>query len=71
MWNSTGNSIKVQNPPSPEQNFAIGCTVTGESGEVNGDGFVYSTGTQLEPESLFEQQLIDRICEKQAKIVLQ
>ena len=71
MWYSTGNSIRVQNPPSPEQNFALGCTVTSEAGEVSGDGFVYSAGKALEPESLFEQQLIDRIGEKQARAVLQ
>jgi hypothetical protein len=60
----------VENPPSPEQNFSLGSIVTGRTGEVNGDGFVYSTGTPLEPESLFEQQLIDRIGREQAEAVL-
>jgi hypothetical protein len=71
MWNCTANGINVGNPPSPEQNFAMGSTVTGGSNTVEGDGFVYSTGTPLQPESLFEQQLIDRIGGIQAKAVLQ
>jgi len=71
MWNCKANSITVQNPPSPEQNFAIGCIITGGDNKVKRDGFAYSTGTPVEPESLFEAQLIDRIGREQAEAVLQ
>lgn len=69
MWNCTANSIKVQNPPSPEQNIVIGGFLN--SDEVDGDGFVYGLGTQVQPESLFEQQLIDRIGKARAEAVLE
>jgi hypothetical protein len=74
IWNSTAPFIRVQNPPTPERNFAIGCTATAPADArwtgVTGDGFIQSIGTPMEPSSLFEQQLADRLGEKQAYIVL-
>lgn len=74
IWNSTAPYIRVQDPPTPEQNFAIGCTATASADAqrsgVTGDGFIRSVGTPVQPESLFEQQLIDRIGEKPATLVL-
>jgi len=70
MWNCTSPGLKVQNPPTPEQNFAIGSTLTEGSTEVDGDGYVESTGTQVKPDSLFEAQLIERIGEENAEAVL-
>ena len=65
LWNCTAPFIKVQNPPTPEQNFAIGCTATapeeGEFAGVTGDGHIESVGAKVEPGSLFVQQLTDRI----------
>jgi len=56
IWNSAAPYIRVQNPPTPEQNFAIGC----QSPDLGGDGFILNTGDPLESQSLFVQQLIDR-----------
>lgn len=74
IWNSTAPYIKVENPPTPEQNFAIGSTATAredaERAGVTGDGFIDSIGKPVQPESLFEQQLIERIGGKQATLVL-
>jgi len=74
IWNSTAPYIRVENPPTPEQNFAIGCTATAPEDArwsgVTGDGFIERVGSKAEPESLFEQQLIDRIGDRQASLVL-
>ncbi len=74
IWNSTAPYIRVGNPPTPEQNFAIGCTGTASEGErfagVTGDAHIESVGQAVEPASLFEQQLIERIGERQATLVL-
>ncbi len=56
IWNSTAPYIRVQNPPTPEQNFAVGC----ESPDLRGNGFILNSGNPLESQSLFVQQLIDR-----------
>ncbi|HKL21235.1 MAG TPA: hypothetical protein VJ904_05475 [Tichowtungia sp.] len=65
----------VENPPTPENNFAIGCSIPdyakSSSGEVRGDGYVESTGTHVKPDSLFVQQLIDRIGKEKAMAVLE
>lgn len=71
MWNCTSPAIKVENPPTPEQNLAIGCILTGEATEASGDGFVESTGTHVKPDSLFVQQLIDRIGKEKVMAVLE
>ena len=59
IWNSTAPFIGVQNPPAPEQNFAIGTTATTPAdqryGGWKGDGYFESHRTPVEPESLFEQ----------------
>lgn len=74
IWNCTAPFIKVENPPTPEQNFAIGCTATAPSDArwhgVIGNGHIESVGTPVEPTSLFEQQLIERIGEDRAYRVL-
>lgn len=74
IWNSTAPFVHVQNPPSPEQNFAIGCTCTAPEGArfsgVIGDGHIERVGAPVEPESLFEQQLADRIGAEPAYRVL-
>ena len=74
IWNATAPFIRVENPPTPEQNFAIGSTASAPDDAqwsgVTGDGFIQSAGTPVQPESLFEQQLIDRIGERQATLVL-
>jgi hypothetical protein len=65
IWNSTAPSITVENPQTPEQNFAIGCTA-----DLKGDGFIENSGDPVESESLFTRQLIDRIGEEKAMAVL-
>jgi hypothetical protein len=74
IWNSTAPYIRVQNPPTPEQNFAIGCTATAAEDArwkgVTGNGHIDSVGTRVLPESLFEAQLAERIGEREAYRVL-
>lgn len=67
IWNSTAPSIRVENPQTPEQNFAIG---NARTPSVSGDGFVENSGDPVESESLFVQQLIDRIGRAKAMEVL-
>ena len=65
IWNCIAPFIKVDNPPTSEQNFAIGCTAEAppeaQWKDVSGDGYKFSIGKPVEPQSLFEQQLIERI----------
>ena len=70
MWNCKVKGIGVQDPPTPEQNFAIGTVLEDAESKVSGDGFVESTGTHVEPKSLFVQQLIDRIGREKAEAAL-
>jgi hypothetical protein len=70
MWNCRTKGIGVQDPPTPEQNFAIGCVLEDAESNVSGGGYEESTGTHVEPASLFEQQLIDRIGKEKAEAVL-
>lgn len=73
IWNCKAPFIKVEDPPTPEQNFAIGCTATEKKGRyagMQGDGFMESTDRAVKPDSLFVQQLIDRIGEEKAMQVL-
>lgn len=73
IWNCTALLIKVDDPPTSEQNFAIGCTATEKKGRyagMQGDGFMESTDRPVKPDSLFEQQLIDRIGKEKAMQVL-
>ena len=56
IWNSTAPYIRVENPPTPEQNFAIGSS----SPRLEGNGFIENSGDPVESQSLFVQQLIDR-----------
>jgi hypothetical protein len=66
VWNCTAPAITVENPQTSEQNFAIGC----KAPKVGGDGFIENTGDTIKPDSLFEQQLIDRIGKENAMRVL-
>lgn len=73
IWNYKGGVV-VGNPQTPEQNFAIGCIVPSyakHSGGVRGDGYIWSEGAHVKPESLFEAQLIERIGKEKAELVLQ
>ena len=74
MWNCVAPFLQVENPPTPEQNFAIGCVAEAPADArwsgVGGDGFIESPGAPVQPDSLFEQQLIDRIGESNARAVL-
>ncbi|MCC5845682.1 MAG: hypothetical protein JJU05_15640 [Verrucomicrobia bacterium] len=56
IWNSYAPYIRVQNPPTPEQNFAIGSLTS----NVSGNGFIGTSGDPVESRSLFVQQLVDR-----------
>lgn len=67
VWNCTAPAITVEDPQTSEQNFAIGC----ESPNVSGDGFIENTGDTIKPDSLFEQQLMDRIGKENAMRVLE
>lgn len=72
IWNYVGG-VMVANPQTPEQNFAIGCIVPDyakHSAGVRGDGYIWSEGSHVSPESLFEAQLIDRLGAEQAESVL-
>lgn len=60
FWNCTANSAHVMNPPTPEQNFVIGFT----GGQTSGDGHVESPDRHVEPQSLFLQQLKERLGDK-------
>ncbi len=74
IWNCEGG-VFVENPQTPENNFAIGCIIPdyakNSNGNVLGDGYVESTGTHVTPDSLFVQQLIDRIGKEKAMTVLE
>lgn len=74
IWNSVAPFIKVENPPTPEQNFAIGCTAEAppdaKFSGLQGNGFIESPNSPVEPDSLFEQQLIERIGKERAELVL-
>lgn len=65
IWNSSAPSITVENPQTPEQNFAIGC-----KGKLGGDGFIGNSGDPVESQSLFVQQLMDRVGAERAAEVL-
>jgi hypothetical protein len=56
FWNSTAQRMRVEQPPTA-QNYAIGCTADSYSG----DGYFESSGTPVEPASLYEAQLQDRL----------
>lgn len=74
VWNCEAPFIEVQNPPTPEQNFAIGCIATGAPNVrwtgLRGDGVIESPNIPVKPDSLFEAQLIERIGREQAALVL-
>ena len=74
LWNCEAPMIKVENPPTPEQNFSIGSIATeprsSRTTGFQGDGYFESTDTNVQPDSLFEAQLIDRIGKEQASLVL-
>lgn len=56
FWNCKAGGIGLGRPPTA-QNFAIGCTVGGSSG----DGYFESTNAPVAPRSLYVQQLRDRL----------
>lgn len=62
FWNCTAKHMIVQSPPS-NVNWAIGskAVVTGVGHKVTGKGYVELTGSTPWPESLYEQQMCDRL----------
>jgi hypothetical protein len=56
FWNCTAKGMRVEQPPTAE-NYAIGCT----AGRYLGDGYFESNGTAVEPASLYDAQLQDRL----------
>jgi len=97
FWNCDAEDIVVFDPPTPEQNFAIGYAGvirdtyptnrleyanarSGYSGTpkagvykgfaLMGTGFIEHPDRQVEPQSLFMQQLIDRIGSERAEQVI-
>jgi hypothetical protein len=56
IWNSTADSMDVQKPPTAE-NWVIG----GRAATHSGDGDFQSFGTYVQPGSLYEAQLSDRL----------
>lgn len=72
IWNYKGG-VTIGNPQTPEQNFAIGCIVPEYAkggSEVRGDGYIWSEGTHVKPDSLFEAQLAERIGKRWAMEIL-
>jgi len=56
LWNCSANSMIIESPPTAT-NWAIGCT----AGVYQGDGEWESRGVAVEPESLYEAQLVERL----------
>ena len=66
FWNcTTTTKFVIQDPPGDHVNWAIGCkgtvTATGQFGATDPLGYVESNGTFLQPASLYEKQLQDRL----------
>ena len=67
FWNCTGSQIICQDPPGDHTNWTVGCKATVTNAGNVGDnktqplGFVESTGTFVNPKSLFESQLMERL----------
>jgi hypothetical protein len=74
VWNCVAPFVQVENPPTPEQNFAIGCISTAPPTVrwtgLKGDGVIESPQTPVRPESLFEAQLVDRVGPERAASIL-
>lgn len=63
FWNSTMNKIIIQSPPN-HINWAIGniaSTITSKGAYVDVPGYTESNNENVWPESLYEQQLKDRL----------
>lgn len=63
FWNCTSKTIVVQQPPTA-QNYAIGCIGTFARGNWAPDapaGAIQSTGTRVQPRSLYHAQLAERL----------
>ena len=62
MWNCTGKTLVCQSPWVSAKNYAIGCVGTKSEGAFTGrpDGVWESYGVPVTPESLYEQQFINR-----------
>jgi hypothetical protein len=56
IWNSTADSMEVQKPPTA-QNWVIG----GVAGKHSGDAFFEWFGRHVQPRSLYQAQLKDRL----------
>jgi hypothetical protein len=97
FWNCNAEAVVVFDPPTPEQNFAIGYTgeirdeypterleyANDRSGYAGtpmagiykgfalmGTGYIENPGGPVAPESLFMQQLIDRIGKERAALAM-
>jgi hypothetical protein len=55
-WNCNVSILNVFRPPTA-QNYAIGCVAD----QVSGDGFIESFGQSVEPASLYDAQMADRL----------
>jgi hypothetical protein len=55
-WNCDVSILNVFQPPTA-QNYAIGCVAN----QVHGDGFIESFGEVVDPASLYDAQLADRL----------
>lgn len=62
LWNCTAATIVIHSPPQ-HINWAVGCraNVTGVGIFYTGVGYSESTGTFVAPQSLYDQQLCDRL----------
>jgi hypothetical protein len=56
IWNSTADRMNISNPPTA-QNWVIGPT----AGSYTGNGIYDSRGTQVQPQSLYYEQLAERV----------
>lgn len=65
FWNCSAREIIIQDPPGDHTNWAIGCigkhVNKGCCGPIETYGHIESKGVHLNPESLFEKQLSDRL----------
>jgi hypothetical protein len=59
FWNCTADRIDVGRPPTA-QNWAIGCTTTAAPAPT-GTGFIESSNRPVDPQSLYQAQLEDRL----------
>ena len=60
-WNCTAAEMIIQQPPTA-QNWAIGCRAANHSGDAYWESF----GTPVQPKSLYESQLSERLGSKNA-----